>query len=65
MQSPVFLAHGVLGQWDEIVFLGVAVIFIVMMGISWVVSRMNPPELEEETIQAEKETPTPERFKLD
>lgn len=57
----MFLAHGVLGQFDEIIFLGVAAIFLVIMAISWVVSRMNPPEFDEEDEFPE----TQDRFKLD
>ena len=29
---PVILAHGALGPFDEIVFLGIAVVFLGMMG---------------------------------
>ena len=43
---PVLLAHGALGPYDELIFLGVAVIFLVMMGISWVKSRNAPPSLD-------------------
>jgi hypothetical protein len=35
----VFLAHAGLGNWDELVFFGIAMIFVVMMGVSWVKSR--------------------------
>lgn len=34
-----FLAHGALGPYDELIFLGISVIFLVMMGISWFTSR--------------------------
>lgn len=43
---PVWLAHGALGWWDEIIFAGVAIIFLVMMGVSWVRSRTEPPDLD-------------------
>jgi hypothetical protein len=37
----VFLiAHGALGPYDELVYLGVAVIFVIMMGVSWFQTRM-------------------------
>lgn len=39
MGLPVILAHGTLGIWDEIIFVSIALIFIVMMGISWLRSR--------------------------
>lgn len=33
------LAHGALGPFDEIIFLGVGVVFFVLMGVSWLRSR--------------------------
>jgi len=36
---PLVLAHGALGPFDEIIFLGVGVVFLVLMGISWLRSR--------------------------
>lgn len=39
MSFPIILAHGALGSWDEIIFLSVAAIFLIMMGISWIRSR--------------------------
>jgi hypothetical protein len=69
MAIPVFLAHGALGGWDEIVFLGVAFIFLVMMGISWVRSRNVPPQFEEDSKQDEpsvpSELPSSEHFTLE
>jgi hypothetical protein len=41
--TPI-LAHGALGVFDELLFLAVSVIFLVMMGVSWVRSRNLPPE---------------------
>ena len=35
----VLLAHGALGWWDDLIFLGVIVIFIGMMIFSWFRSR--------------------------
>lgn len=35
-----FLAHGALGPYDELVYLGVAAIFVTMMGVSWFRTRM-------------------------
>ncbi len=43
----VILAHGALGPFDEIIFVCVAIIFVVMMGISWVRSQ-GLPELEDD-----------------
>ena len=31
----VILAHGALGNFDEIIFVSIAVIFVGMMGVSW------------------------------
>lgn len=36
---PLVLAHGALGWWDEIIFLGVIIVFLAIMGYSWVKSR--------------------------
>ena len=41
---PVILAHGALGPFDEIIFFGIAVIFVAMMAVSWLRSQ----ELEED-----------------
>lgn len=45
---PILLAHGALGAWDEIIFVGVSAVFFVMMGVSWARSRAFEPELEED-----------------
>ncbi len=37
--APPILAHGALGYWDELIFLGVGVLFIGMMVVSWLRSR--------------------------
>ena len=42
------LAHGALGPFDEIIFVSIAVIFAVMMGISWMRSQALPEEDENE-----------------
>jgi hypothetical protein len=36
---PIIIAHGVLGQYDELIYLGIAILFIGFMGLSWVRSR--------------------------
>ena len=56
----VILAHGALGPFDEIIFASIAVIFVVMMGISWARSQ-GLPELEDE----ETETADDEHFELE
>jgi hypothetical protein len=66
MDLPVILAHGELGNWDEVIFIGVAAVFLVFMGISWIRSRGAPLDKPDH-----HETPTPtseqaeDRFRLD
>ena len=60
---PVILAHGALGPFDEIIFLSIAVVFLAMMGISWVRSQQLP---DEDTEAAdEPREPDAERFELE
>lgn len=64
-----YLAHGALGNYDELVYLAIAVIFVSMMGISWFRSRMT----EYDDDQRRDVTPAPvedteqsaDRFTLD
>lgn len=42
---PIILAHGALGAWDELIFLGIAVIFTGMVIYTWFKSRSLEPEL--------------------
>ena len=60
---PVILAHGALGPFDEIIFLSIAVVFLVMMGISWVRSQQLPAE--ESEAPDESREPDTERFELE
>ena len=39
MKIPIILAHGALGAFDELIMMGVAIAFFVMMGVSWIKSR--------------------------
>lgn len=61
----VLLAHGALGPYDEIIFLGVAVIFVVMMGVSWVRSRNLPPESLGAPESQPDDSDTPNHISLD
>ncbi len=71
----VFLAHGALGPYDELIMLGAATIFLVMMGISWVKSRNSRPDFEkrDETVEVstneaqveDVKQDAPDRFRLD
>jgi hypothetical protein len=67
MHTVFILAHGSLGEWDELIFLSIAAIFLIMMGIAWVRSRVSIPEsLEEPTnATAPSTTNNEERFPLD
>lgn len=70
MHFPVILAHGALGPYDELIMLGAAAIFLVIMGISWVRSRNTRPNFESqaqpEEEQAREHTDTADdRFRLD
>lgn len=62
----ILLAHGALGIYDELLFLGVAVIFVVMMGISFVRSRNQPPRLDDPPQPgAPADSDTPNHVSLD
>ena len=39
MRLPPLLAHGALGNWDELIFLGVAIAFVILMAASWLRAR--------------------------
>lgn len=67
MPIPIFMAHGSLGNFDELIFLGVAVIFLVMMGISWLKSQQQVDQEPQEAPAQETspQTDAPDRFKLD
>ncbi len=66
MIFPIFLAHGALGWWDELIFLGIIVIFLGMMGVSWFRSR--GADYEEQDLMPQpprKSRDGEERFQLD
>jgi hypothetical protein len=65
MYIPVFLAHGALGIYDEVIFLGIITLFVVMMGISWIVSRNTQPTLDSEPTPETETHEAQDRFKLD
>ena len=60
---PVILAHGALGAFDEIIFLGIAVVFLAMMGFSWLRSQQLPEEEAEAADEAGASEA--ERFELE
>jgi hypothetical protein len=67
MFIPTILAHGALGPWDELIFLGVAAIFLTMMGISWIRSRTNNPTIEQtdDTNTTPADENSPDHFPLE
>jgi hypothetical protein len=70
MYIPIILAHGALGLWDELIFLGVAAIFLTMMGISWLRNRNAAPPLDtpppSRDVDAPRDTiPDSDRFRLE
>ncbi len=66
MHIPVILAHGALGAFDEMIFLGIAIVFLGLMGVSWLKSRNMPDELEEKSTEStpDQEAESPDRFRL-
>ena len=46
---PLILAHGVLGDYDELIFLAVAVVFVALMAFAWFRSRNSVPDEDEGT----------------
>ena len=80
-RRPLMIASAILGapfvaslwwanpNWSataQTIFLGVGVIFLVMMGISWVRSRNTPPEIDESADPAAQPTPdadAPDHFR--
>jgi hypothetical protein len=71
MILPIYPAHGALGIFDELIFLGIAVVFLIFMGITWVRSRAEQPAFDDEpdVFEPDPAQPAPddpaERFKLD
>ncbi len=64
MQLPTILAHGALGIFDELIYLGIALLFLVIMAISWLRSRNTVVEKDTpgETLEAQEKA---DHFKLD
>lgn len=68
MPIPFLLAHGGLGAFDEVIFVSIAAIFIVMMGISWVRSRNIDPDLDDTPERADEpnlQSDSPDHIALD
>ncbi len=66
MLIPVVLAHGALGNFDELIYISVVVIFLVFMGIAWVRGRMTQPDFDSPGDRSTTpDADSPERFKLD
>jgi hypothetical protein len=68
--TPIMLAHGALGAFDEIIFVSVALVFIGMMALSWIRARNAEPltDADDATDQrpiSERTEDAPERFTLE
>lgn len=65
----MILAHGVLGWYDELIFIGVIVIFLGMMFVSWFRSRDMDYEatdlMPQQRTPSTPDTSSSERFQLD
>lgn len=64
MHLTVITAHGALGIWDEVVFLGVAAAFVVFMAVTWLRSRSAPGPEPPPADGASRDS-APDRFRLD
>lgn len=64
MPLPTIIAHGATGPFDELIYLGIAVIFVVIMIVAWLRSRTVEFE-SDEAAESPTEQDSPERFKLD
>ena len=64
---PILLAHGTLGWWDDLIFLGIIVVFLGVMIFSWFLSRND--NFESDDLMPKPASTThnddPERFQLD
>ncbi|QPC84467.1 hypothetical protein G4Y79_08850 [Phototrophicus methaneseepsis] len=47
MNVPIILAHGALGSFDEVIFISVVMVFVVLMIFSWLRSRNLPDDADE------------------
>lgn len=61
---PTLLAHGALGAADEIILIAVAVGFLILMGISFVMNR-NKHVDDDDVPQPEITPDQPDHFRLD
>ena len=52
----VILAHGALGAFDEIVFIGVVVVFLAMMALSWFRSQQLTDEMPDQDSKLSQDT---------
>ena len=52
---PPILAHGALGPYDEIIFFGIALAFLCMMGLSWLRSQQIDADAQDEPLNFDGE----------
>lgn len=67
MMIPTLFAHGALGAWDELIFIGVVTIFAGVAIYTWFKGRGLEPEIVDDTARpASDDIPTSDdHFKLD
>lgn len=65
IHPPIVTAHGALGIWDEVVSVGVAAAFIILMAVTWLRSRSGPPDDSELPPGERPPDSAPDRFHLD
>jgi hypothetical protein len=67
MNFPYYLilAHGALGWWDELIFLGIITLFVGIMIFSWFQSRGDNFEATDLMPEPKINTETSERFELE
>ena len=66
MQLPTILAHGALGAFDELIYVSIAVLFVVIMAISWLRSRSADVDEDDTPETPEARTPdTADHVRLD
>lgn len=57
VEFPILLAHGALGDYDELLFILVGIIFIGLMIVAWVRSRNSQPDVDHEQSPGEPAPP--------
>jgi hypothetical protein len=61
---PVLVAHGLLGPFDELIYLAIGIVFAIFMIVSWIRSRNEPPEDEDSSGDPTDPEQSPDHFSL-